>query len=228
MTCGRQPSILRASPLGRSMLNPNCAADCEEELDGGLLLEVPCLLSRSLLRWRVLAAFTGLGRMHFGHIHFGHAHLRVHTHARASGQLSGINGFTLPAFLCWFGGAGYLLHQYSPFFAPLVLILAVLSGLGGAGLLYAVLFKFLMPRERVLSMEDTRMEGVVALVSDEIRAGDGIGEIIFSQADARRSAAARSESGTAIARGTEVVVLRYVRGVAYVSPLDGLIHRPIV
>ena len=60
----------------------------------------------------VLAAFSGLGRVHLGHIHLGHIHLghahpRVHTHVKAGGQLSALNGFTLPAFLCWFGGAGY-------------------------------------------------------------------------------------------------------------------------
>jgi membrane protein implicated in regulation of membrane protease activity len=170
----------------------------------------------------LLAAFTGLGRAHFGHLHFGRAHLRVHSHARAGGQLSALNGFTLPAFLCWFGGAGYLLHQYSAFYAPLVLLLAVVSGLAGAAILYAVLFKFLLPRERVLTQEETRMDGVVARVSDEIRAG-GIGEILFSQTGARRSAAARSETGAPIPRGTEVVVLRYQRGVAYVSPLNELL-----
>jgi len=179
----------------------------------------------------VLAAFSGLGRVHLGHIHLGHIHLghahpRVHTHVKAGGQLSALNGFTLPAFLCWFGGAGYLLHQYSSLYAPLVLLLAVMSGLVGAGILYAALFKLLLPRERVLTAEDTRMDGVVARVSDEIRADGGIGEILFSQADARRSAAARSESGAAIARGTEVVVLRYVHGIAYVSPLEELIERP--
>jgi hypothetical protein len=63
----------------------------------------------------------------------------------------------------------------------------------------------------------------VARVSDEIRAG-GTGEILFSQADARRSAAARSESGIPIARGTEVVVLRYAHGIAYVSPLEELMR----
>jgi hypothetical protein len=165
----------------------------------------------------LLAAFSGLGRVHFGHLHFGRAHL--HTHAKGPGQLSAFNGFTLPAFLCWFGGAGYLLHQYSSLYAPLVLFLAALSGLVGAGLVYAVLFKLLIPHERVLSLDDTRMDGVVARVSDEIRA-DGIGEILFSQTGARRSAAARSEAGAAIPRGTEVVVLRYARGIAYVSPLN--------
>jgi hypothetical protein len=62
--------------------------------------------------------------------------------------------------------------------------------------------------------------------SDEIRAGGGTGEILFSQADARRSAAARSETGAPIARGTEVVVLRYIHGIAYVSPLEELMQRP--
>jgi len=173
----------------------------------------------------VLAAFSGLGRVHLGHIHFGHAHVHANAHAKAGGHISAINGFTLPAFLCWFGGTGYLLHQYSSIVAPLVLLLAVASGLFGASILYLALFRFLLPRERVLSAEETRMDGVVARVSDEIRAG-GIGEILFSQADARRSAAARSESGAPIARGTEVVVLRYAHGIAYVSPLDELIQEP--
>jgi hypothetical protein len=169
----------------------------------------------------VLAAFSGLGRVHFGHIHFGHAHVHTHAQAKAGGQMSALNGFTLPAFLCWFGGTGYLLHQYSSIWSPVVLVLAMMSGLVGASLLYAVLFKLLLPRERVLSAEETRMDGVVARVSDEIRAG-GTGEILFSQADARRSAAARSESGDPIPRGTEVVVLRYAQGIAYVSPLEEL------
>ena len=175
----------------------------------------------------VLAAFSGLGRLHFGHLHLGHAHVHTHAQAKAGGQMSALNGFTLPAFLCWFGGTGYLLHQYSSLWAPAVLVLAVMSGLVGASLLYGALFKLLLPRERVLSEEETRMDGVVARVSDEIRAG-GTGEILFSQADARRSAAARSESGDPIARGTEVVVLRYARGIAYVSPLEELMRRPSV
>jgi hypothetical protein len=68
------------------------------------------------------------------------------------------------------------------------------------------------------------MDGVVARVSDEIRADGGTGEILFSQTGARRSAAARSEFGVPIARGTEVVVLRYIRGIAYVSPLEELMR----
>jgi membrane protein implicated in regulation of membrane protease activity len=170
----------------------------------------------------LLAAFSGMGHLHFGHIRLGgHAHVR--THMKGPGHVSAINGFTLPAFLCWFGGAGYLLQNYSPFVTPLVMLLAVASGLLGASLLYVALFKFLLPRERVMSEEDTRMDGVVARVSDEIRANGGTGEILFTQLDTRRSAAARSETGIPIPRGTEVVVLRYAHGIAYVAPLDTLL-----
>ena len=168
----------------------------------------------------VLAALTGLGRMHFGHFHFGHSH--VHARAGAGSHFSAINGFTLPAFLCWFGGAGYLLQQFSPFLRLLVLLFAIALGLVGAAVIYTLLFKFLLPHERVLLPADTRMEGVIGRVSDEIRADGGIGEILFSQTGACRSAAARSESGLPIARGTEVVVLGYARGIALVSPLDRL------
>ena len=176
----------------------------------------------------VLAAFGGLGRLHFGHWHFhlGHGHLHPHPHHHPSAHISAINGFTLPAFLCWFGGAGYLLNVYTPLLAPFVMLTAVGSGLIGAGILYVVLFKILLPHERVLEPEDTRMDGVVARVSNEIRADGGIGEIIFSQAEGRRSAAARSESGVRIERGTEVVVLRYTHGIAYVSPLEELMVHP--
>lgn len=163
----------------------------------------------------ILAAFSGLGRLHFGHMHV-HAH---HAHPHHAGSMSAINGFTLPAFLCWFGGAGYLLNNYSPLVMLLVILLAAVSGFVGAGILYLFLFKLLLPREQVLSPEDTRMDGVVARVADEIRPG-GIGEILFSQTGALRGSAARSENGEAIPRDTEVVVLRYEKGVAYVTPLE--------
>jgi membrane protein implicated in regulation of membrane protease activity len=174
----------------------------------------------------VLGGFTHLhlGRLHIGHVtHAPHsAVVRGNSHG-----LSSVNGFTVPAFLCWFGGAGYLLHRYSVFVAPLVLLLSLLSGIVGAALLWAVLFKVLLPRERVLTAEDTEMTGVLAQVSDSIRDGGGIGEILFSQTGARRCSAARSEDGRSIQRGTEVVVIRYERGVAYVRRWDDFNTDPV-
>jgi len=166
----------------------------------------------------VLSFAGGFTHLHLGRMHIGHtAHTHTGTHS-----LSSINGFTITAFLCWFGGAGYLLDRYSIFITPLILLFSLLSGLIGAALLWAVLFKILLPRERVLTTEDTEMPGVIAQVSNSIRDNGGIGEIIFSQTGARRSNAARSEDGTPIQRGTEVIVIRYERGVAYVRPFDEL------
>jgi membrane protein implicated in regulation of membrane protease activity len=148
----------------------------------------------------ILSVAGGFGHLHIGRFHIGHAgHVHTgHGGAHRGGGLSAVNGFTVTAFLCWFGGAGYLLHRYGVFVAPLVLILALISGVVGAALLWAVLFKLLLPRENVLTEEDTEMTGVLASVSDAIRDGNGIGEIIFSQTGSRRAAAARSEDGHAM------------------------------
>jgi membrane protein implicated in regulation of membrane protease activity len=149
----------------------------------------------------------------------GHA---THGGAHRGHGISAVNGFTITAFLCWFGGTGYLLHHFSIFIGSLILLVSVLSGVAGAALLWAILFKVLLPRERVLTAEDTEMTGVLAHVSDSIRDSNGVGEIIFSQTGARRAAAARSEDGLAIERGAEVVVIRYERGIAYVRRWDDL------
>ncbi len=177
----------------------------------------------------VVAAFAGGAHLHVGHFHIGHFHFGGHAHPPAGsatghttgGGVSFLNGFTLPAFLCWLGAAGYLLERYSAIITPFVLLLSVGAGLVGASLFYGLIAKLVVPAERVLTAEDTRMDGVVARVSDAIRP-EGIGEILYTQTGTRRSAAARSESGLPIPRGTEVVVLRYDRGVAYVSPLAEL------
>lgn len=167
-----------------------------------------------------LSLFTG-----GGHIHGGHVHLGGHAHPHAPGiagrtahggaSVSPLNGFTLTAFLCWFGGTGYLLRTHSVFFAPLILLIATVSGLAGAGLIFWFLASVLLPRERALTAEETEITGVIARVSDALRPGR-TGEILYSQLGARRSAPARSEDGALIDRGSEVVVLRYEHGIAYV------------
>jgi membrane protein implicated in regulation of membrane protease activity len=170
----------------------------------------------------ILSVTGGFTHLHLGRLHIGHT---AHAHNGAHG-LSSVNGFTITAFLCWFGGIGYLLNRYTGFLTPLILLLSILSGLAGATILWAILFKLLLPHERVLSTEDTEMPGVLARVSDSIRDNGGIGEIIFSQTGIRRSNAARSEDGSPILRGTEVVVIRYERGVAYVRPFEDIVpHR---
>ncbi len=174
----------------------------------------------------LLTFFGGFGHLHFGHFHGGHFHLG-HSHTHASGghdsSLSPINGFTLMAFLCWFGGTGYLLRRFTGVLGLSVFAIAILSGLAGAAVIFWFLARVLLPRERVLTPEDTEITGVLARVSSPIREG-GTGEIAYSQGGAHRAAAARSDAGVPIARDVEVVVLRYERGIAYVrawSELEG-------
>jgi hypothetical protein len=58
---------------------------------------------------------------------------------------------------------------------------------------------------------------VLGKLSIPIREG-GTGELIYSQAGTRRVCGARTEDASAIVKGTEVVVTRYERGIAYVRP----------
>lgn len=168
-----------------------------------------------------LSLFTGGGHVHAGHIHLG-GHTHLHAHATPNSghgpsNVSPINALTITAFLCWFGGIGYLLRIHSNFYAPVVLLISTISGLAGAALIFWFLARVLLPRERALTAEDTEITGVVGRVTGLIQPG-ATGEIIYSQLGARRSAPARSEEGVAIPRNAEVVVLRYERGIAYVRP----------
>jgi membrane protein implicated in regulation of membrane protease activity len=168
----------------------------------------------------LLSLFTG-GHSHGGHIHFGsHSHIHVAHgakvgHSHASDGVSPFNGFTITAFLCWFGGIGYLLRTHSALFAPVVLLISTLSGLAGGALIFWFLASVLLPRERALTAEETEITGVVGRVTGPLHR-DGTGEIIYSQLGARKSVPARSEDGATIERGSEVVVLRYEHGIAYV------------
>jgi hypothetical protein len=166
----------------------------------------------------------------FGHLHVGHFHLHAgHAHGipqprgaslRANG-VSPFNMFTAMAFLCWFGGSGYLLTRYRFSIVPVIFLLSVVAGLGGGALIFGFLTKVLLPHERTLLPEDTEMRGVVGTLSAALRPG-GTGEILFSLDGTRRSAAARAESGEPIARDTQVLVERYEHGIAWVRPFHDL------
>jgi len=59
------------------------------------------------------------------------------------------------------------------------------------------------------------MVGVLGKLSVPIREG-GTGELIYSQMGTRRVCGARSDNGATVAKGAEVVVTRYEKGIAYV------------
>jgi membrane protein implicated in regulation of membrane protease activity len=159
----------------------------------------------------------------------GHLHLPLHVHLpHVSTHHGGNNGSplnvaTLTLFLTWFGGSGYLLTHYRSAAATLALLIALVAGFAGGSLSYLFMARFLLGNERPLRASDFNMHGVLGRVSLPIRAGDGTGELIYSQQGTRRSCGARSADGRGIERDTEVVVVRYEEGIAYVKPWQELI-----
>jgi len=170
-----------------------------------------------------------LGGIHFhGHslhvhdIHFG-AHHVGHGVAGGNGaqgaHVSPFNLFSLAVFLAWFGGTGYLLSRYSTVVFALGLLLSTIVGLIGASIVFLFLARVLANPEADMNAADYEMVGVLGSICSSIRAG-GTGELLYSQMGTRRVCGARSEDGTAIAKGVEVVVTRYERGIAYVRLWD--------
>ncbi len=106
-------------------------------------------------------------------------------------------------------------QRYSSIWALLALGLALVSGLGGAALVFWFLFKVLLKHDATWIRRTTKWSACSGSVSSTVRE-DGTGEMIFSQNGVRRAASARSEDGGPMAKGAEVVVTRYERGIAYV------------
>ena len=171
-------------------------------------------------------SFVG-GTLHLPHVHVHvpHAHIPHATGplaTRQGGQTAEMPFFnfaTVTAFLAWFGGSGYLLTRYSAFTVTVIMLIAVVVGLLGAAFIFLFLVKFLMKHDRELDPADFDRVGVLGRVISPIREG-GTGEIIFSQAGTRQTCGARSESGDALPKDTEIVVTRYEHGIAYVRKWD--------
>ena len=182
-----------------------------------------------------------LGRLHMPHFHghgvphigaghgvgmdagAGHGHAATHgpaaPHGQAghhdSGSVSPFNPPTIAAFLAWFGGTGYLLTRFSALRLGLELLVSILVGLVGGAIVFFFLSRVLMSKEENMDPADYDMVGVLGKLCVGIREG-GTGELLYSQMGTRRVCGARSEDGSSIAKGTEVVVTRYEKGIAYV------------
>jgi hypothetical protein len=137
-----------------------------------------------------------------------------HSHVQDAG-VSPFNFVTLTAFLAWFGGTGYLLTRYSGVWVGFGLLASIASGLVGGGIVFLFLSRVLISDEENMDPADYEMVGVLGRISSSVRAG-GTGEIIYTQMGTRRVCGARSDDGNAIAKGAEVVVTRYEKGIAYV------------
>src|SRR5262249_23090984 len=119
--------------------------------------------------------------------------------------------------------AGYALLQFAAWPLLPVLAVALVAGIAGA-LLIAVFL------ERLVAGERGQMDAPAYPLPRALARGagaippSGVGEIVFSRGGVRRSEAARSLTGRPIPRNSEVVILRYGRGVAGVRPWAELLE----
>jgi serine/threonine protein kinase len=171
----------------------------------------------------VVAAFSG--SLHLPHVHLGGIHdlpagdfTSTGSGAPGAGSGSAVNGGSIAAFLVWFGGAGYVLAEHFGMALATTYPAAVASGCAGAALLFVFLNRVLLAHDEPLNPADYEMTGVKGRLSSAIREG-GTGEMIFSQAGTRRAIGARSATGAAIPRDSQVIVVRCERGIAYVREL---------
>jgi hypothetical protein len=178
----------------------------------------------------------GIGA-HTPHVGGHHVHIDVaghHAHVDVGGHhahvdIDGAEGpglFNMPsmmAFLTWFGGMGYIFRASWGLSGYIAVPLALASGAVGAGIMFVLLARVLWPMmSKPLRTADFQLPGTPARVVSPIRAG-GVGEIIYVKGGVRFTAGARSEDGEPIARGTEVVILRYERGLAYVKDVNSIL-----
>ena len=140
-------------------------------------------------------------------------------HLRVKKSASMINAAAITAFLTWFGGTGLLLDELTRLALPAIAGAAAAAGISGGAFVNRVIGA--LSRQETFA-QPLDMTGVIARIVVPVRERDGTGEIVFTHAGTRRVAGARSESGRAIAKGSEVVVVRYEKGIAYVATWEEL------
>ncbi len=168
--------------------------------------------------------------IHPPHVSMPHAGHVATPHAAGSAaqgaEMPFINFGTIAAFLIWFGGAGYLLTRHSTWVVSVILLIAVVIGLVGANIIFWFVAKLLMKHDRELDPADYDRVGVLGRITSPVRQG-GTGEMIFSQEGTRMTCGARSESGEALERGTEVIITRYEKGIAFVRRWEEMTQKQV-
>ena len=178
-----------------------------------------------------LLSFVG-GSLHMPHLHLhlSHGHTATphlgggHAGVGRGPEMPVFNFATITAFLAWFGGTGYILTRHSSLLVTVIVLIAIAAGLVGAAIIFWFIVKFLLTHDHALDPANYERVGVLGRISSAIRQ-DGTGEIIFSQEGTRQTCGARSEDGEPLARGTEVIVTRYERGIAYVRRWEEMADR---
>ena len=140
----------------------------------------------------------------------------LHKGGSSGAHISWFNASTIMAFLAWFGGTGYLLTRHSHLFALLSFVIASVSGLFAGWVVFRFMVKLMQTDNAPMSNDERRVEGSLGTISMPIRE-NGTGEIIYLLGGTRRCSGARTGDGQPIEKGTEVVIEKYEKGIAYVK-----------
>jgi membrane protein implicated in regulation of membrane protease activity len=161
-------------------------------------------------------------KLHFNLGHHGHV---PHAHAGSAGHaghgihvdFTQVSPFNIPgimAFMAWFGGVGYLMEHHLHAGLASTMVVSLLGGLFGGAVVFMFLAK-LSSYDGSLDPADDEMVGVIGTVDSAIRNG-GTGEIVYLVRGIRHACGARTENGSMMPKGEEVVVTRFEHGIAFV------------
>ncbi len=164
--------------------------------------------------FRMAEAIWPRGHAPMAHGTTGHG---AASHAGRQAPVSPFNFITLTAFLAWFGGTGFLITRFSSIWFALGLLIAMASrnlrrrhrvSVHDAGVDFAARRTWIPPTTKWSACwDESRCPSVKTAPA----------KLIYSQAGTRRACGARSDNGSAIEKGEEVVVARYEKGIAYVK-----------
>ncbi|HEX6465595.1 MAG TPA: hypothetical protein VFZ98_14130, partial [Vicinamibacterales bacterium] len=127
-----------------------------------------------------------------------HAHLHIHVpwghhihgnvfHGGNTHAVGPINFATVTAFLAWFGGTGYLLTTEFRWMAVPAVLLAIVFGTFGASIVFWIMAHLLWSPEENMQTADYDMVGVLGRLTQPIRDGSGVGELVYTQGRTRKS-----------------------------------------
>ncbi len=146
----------------------------------------------------------------------------------SSADVNGPGVFNLPtlmAFLTWFGGIGYLFTRTWDLGVLLAVPAALAGGLLGGAAMFMLMARLLWPMmSKPMTSAEYKLPGTPARVVSPIRAG-GVGEIVYTKRGSRFTAGAKAVDDQPVARGADVVIISYERGMAYVQPVDRILQR---
>jgi membrane protein implicated in regulation of membrane protease activity len=157
-----------------------------------------------------------------GHTTTGHgSHHGVGGHNGSAGRMTASLGWTLSWFsplalsaaLVWFGGMGLITEG-----SRLSVVFAVIAAVVAAAIVRAVMDAFVRASSAPLRLTG---EGAIGTVNSAI-GPNSTGEVLYTLEGLHRTAPARSADGHSLPRGTEVVITRREKGIAWVEPLDPL------